>query len=829
MKILMHRNRCNCSGQRIRKDSFCRQSTILLPLLVLLSESPSSAFSVKTRTGVLRRDRTETYSSRRASNDLIARPFRPSYDGPDEVECSFVLDRSSAKVSDAVRTNTDAEDSKSWGRSPVKDDAGEEMIRTEQKSRQTYDEDFKQWAPKGLGHWPFSPKLSDTKLCAPRECSVDESGIEPPPVQDDNDVADRDETTTPLSDVAIPEILFESHEQVNGLPNVEAFLQKAQNATAYKQMTDRMDELLSMPALLPDLVHRAAAVVSNTSSEAGESATRLLDVTDSLLSKGYVNGDPLAGKEEALLRDVHEQQEKVAKTTPTKTRDDPKALFDSFGITAVEMNDWTAGLERVSRMARLAAAIYSPDEEIVSSLLNEGESLVATGKTCNVKWAVTDSLVQDVATEAIGTKPQMIRTLTIRGYDASDESVDRKDLFYTICDAQAVPLGNMKTGPQILVHKGLFELAKALYTDVQHYLLDWSSHGTKIVIGGHSIGGALSNLVLFLITMDRGADFVSQRVEQVYTFGAPPVAVVKPTQGPQTRSKTHENGKTPVPEEDFQCDILSALKLPSSIVESHVQPWDPIVRLFAECDPLYPLIGEIDIENGDDGMLLWPRGPPRVLRHVTGAIIEAWGEGWPDFRDNFKKNSNQTYTAVGIQHLLLPEPKRYLTDRFLSVDVAVPPVQTILRLSSQDLFPAVKKAFPLDVFEISYVPQAIRSFLHHFFPAYSETLVGFVDRLRVEKEKLDPDYNVVSSSRSEKENDDDDVPCYILDMDSDEAAAIVVEALQRTPSSSSVSTTLSTLAAVSTEVASDSRQGRKRHPLKRMTNWLRRGKQDLRP
>ena len=134
-------------------------------------------------------------------------------------------------------------------------------------------------------------------------------------------------------------------------------------------------------------------------------------------------------------------------------------------------------------------------------------------------------------------------------------------------------------------------------------------------------------------------------------------------------------------------------------------------------DPLYPLIGDIDMNNGDDGMTVRPQGPPRTIRPVVNAMNEAWGDGWPPFRDEFCKNGIQTYSSVGVQHLFLPEPTRYLMDRFILVDIAVLPIQTILRLSSADLSPALDKAFPLDIFRISHVASAIQSFVHHFYPA----------------------------------------------------------------------------------------------------------------
>lgn len=56
-----------------------------------------------------------------------------------------------------------------------------------------------------------------------------------------------------------------------------------------------------------------------------------------------------------------------------------------------------------------------------------------------------------------------------------------------------------------------------------------------------------------------------------------------------------------MPLEGSECPILDAFDLPHDIVYGYNQPWDPIVRLFSEYDPLYPLIDDL----GEDAT---PRG-----------------------------------------------------------------------------------------------------------------------------------------------------------------------------------------------------------------------------
>jgi hypothetical protein len=88
----------------------------------------------------------------------------------------------------------------------------------------------------------------------------------------------------------------------------------------------------------------------------------------------------------------------------------------------------------------------------------------------------------------------------------------------------------------------------------------------------------------------------------------------------------------------------------------------------------------------------------------------------------------QDYMSVGVQHLLMPTRSRFLSDRIMSVNVNAYPVDDVLRVSSRELYGALEGAFPLDVFSISLVPTAIRSFIHHFSPAYVDGFDYYVKK-----------------------------------------------------------------------------------------------------
>lgn len=447
---------------------------------------------------------------------------------------------------------------------------------------------------------------------------------------------------------------------------------------------------------------------------------QLVETANGLLVAGYVRGeDETPPGATAALQDI---QMGILPTTTDRSEEyssaasSMKPLFHRFKTAKpVHTGDYKHAIKKSATMASLSAAIY---QDTVERCHKIGHSLVANGTSLDVAWMVTDSVgyEDDYREEEISSKraaeasrePVLVRTITIRGYDASDENVDRELLLYRICEGAKVPLG--KSG--ILVHKGLLEIAEELYADVTRYV-DLAAPTHKLVLNGHSVGGSLSVLLLMLLVDRRGVDYVLDNFLRVYTFGSPPMSIA-----PEIKRRK----KKGVEDSDMTCSTLQAFGLPSDFVYQYIQPWDPVVRLFSEIDPCYPLLEDI----GEDGITLYASGPSRALRPITRAIIESW-EGWPRFRDGFREQSNQGYTGVGVQHLLLPEPTRYLTDRLVSVNIAIPPVYSVVQLSPNELMPALRETFPLDEFTISFVPAALRSFIHHFYPAYTTPFVEYAD------------------------------------------------------------------------------------------------------
>jgi hypothetical protein len=464
-------------------------------------------------------------------------------------------------------------------------------------------------------------------------------------------------------------------------------------------------------------------------------SAKLVSVADAVLRQGYVGTTKVLKTVAATTAASANRTATAAAVAPTS-----RALFADFA-TAREIgaDDDGDGAARVpppvakaAEMGSLAGAIY---EQTVPRTHALRHAIVARGVTADVAWMVTDALAADEsfvagprsgprdlqspanATGTAGRGPFLVRTVTIRGFDASDEAVDREGLLLRVCTASPEPV-KLRRGDVVELHGGMWATAREVYRDVKDYV-SWTAPDHKVVLTGHSIGGSIANLVLLLMTLDLGPDYVKSKILRVYSYGSPPVARLKLL----PEEEMHRQARDRRFRASYRCDVLEAFDLPGTLVEGYVQPWDPIVRLFSEIDPLYPLLGDV----GADGVTPWASGPPRTLRPITKAIMEAW-EGWPRFRDALGATGNQTYRSIGVQNILVPEPTRYLADRFVGVNVQVPPVSSLVRISSRELLPALQLVFPLDVFEISFVPQAIRSFVHHFYPAYGFPLMDYVKR-----------------------------------------------------------------------------------------------------
>jgi hypothetical protein len=522
---------------------------------------------------------------------------------------------------------------------------------------------------------------------------------------------------------------------------VQALILAATRGLSVDQNADNLKSIIDKVVLAAEKIAREQGVdVSEAAAQARATTkytTEFLRVANGVLLSGYV-----AGGELSLTQSANYARE-MSISLDADDAKLSKPLFHRFrSVQRVSEGSFDHVSRTGAEMAKLAGAIYQDTLPIIHGL---GHAMVANGTSADVVWMVTDSIAYDSEFQEISddeaNAPQLVRTITLRGFDASDESVDRERLITRLCNADRVPLSSEFEG--LDVHKGLMTVAKEIYEDLKP-LIDMVGPNHKIVLNGHSIGGAVSNLILMLMTLERGNIHVQDKIKRVFTFGSPPIAIYEA--GPQVDIVPSTN----------TCAILERLGLPSDIVHGFIEPWvslslqyyesllqsdhsnilvsslfckqDPIPRLFSRIDAMYPLIGDL----GDDGVTLYATGPPRTLRPITRAILESW-ENWPRFRDENKPVMSQDFQSIGTCFLLMPDFGRYLTDRLVTVNVNAYPVDEVLRISSSELYDALEETFPLDTFSISLVPTAIRSFIHHFFPAYSDGFEAYV--LKEDKKK----------------------------------------------------------------------------------------------
>jgi len=480
--------------------------------------------------------------------------------------------------------------------------------------------------------------------------------------------------------------------------------------------TGKLDENADVFKMVQSVVEAAEIIAkeqgldfAKQARETTDYTAKFLNAANGVLLSGYVHGGvdrgdftkELAGEIDFPISELPE---------------DVKPLFSAYDTArSIPKAEYHQTVEKGAEMAELAGAMYS-DAKVITDKL--GHAIVANGTTADVVWMVTDSVgyeedyisPSDAVTERI---PTLIRTVTIRGYDASDETVDRERLLNQLCAANPMLLGD--GNKDVFFHGGLLDVAEEIYSQISP-LLDLAGPTHKIVFNGHSIGGSLASLLLFLFTDHHGDSFVREKVLRTFTFGSIPIAFSAET--------------TDTSKEITDCPILRSYGLPASMIYGYVQPWDPIVRLFSPIDALYPLVDDL----GEDGVSLYASGPNRALRPIIRSILESW-EGWPTLRRILLGSAIvQDYESIGIQHLLLPDRNRYITDRLLNVNIGAPPLEEVIRISSVELYSALEDIFPLDTFSISFLPTAIRSFIHHFFPAYEEGLKNYVKKETV-KEK----------------------------------------------------------------------------------------------
>ena len=265
--------------------------------------------------------------------------------------------------------------------------------------------------------------------------------------------------------------------------------------------------------------------------EATEYAVNVTTTANKILDAGYAYGSR-SGAAGMTTRDDNFNYLAASAATQTaasailaptdgslsSTAHQPPLFGDFASAQRIETHEYDNVVFQGADMGALAGAIY---EDALEQCHEIGHSMVANGTTANVAWMVTDSVMdreqytaaflhhddaidstEDEPEDTTSLGPVMVRTITMRGFDASDESVDREALLNEICFATGVAMDEA-TADTVVFHKGLLEIARQIYAETKKYI-DWASPNHKIILNGHSVGGSLSVLMLLLIASERG-------------------------------------------------------------------------------------------------------------------------------------------------------------------------------------------------------------------------------------------------------------------------------------------------------------------------------------
>lgn len=359
------------------------------------------------------------------------------------------------------------------------------------------------------------------------------------------ELLDREEFLENLQDIASPFESFDSEANIARLSvtqsraiSTESNSQQSLGQAAEAMLraaTSRIEYLVNeaskglSPSIVDDLVFRSTQVFSNNGTtsveqltsdivsvaeniakargldvqfaaerarDATKGASTLVNIANRLFASGYAYGSRsgVAGSEGSPF-------------TASAATDDLRPLFADYSTAErIEPFQYSSVVTAGANMGIIAGAVY---EDPMPRCHQLQHSLVANGTTADVAWLITDSIepasifVDPDAWNASSDddSPIFVRTITLRGFDASDSSVDRERLLNEICKAAGTPM-NAETS-NILFHSGLLKIATEIYEDVKQYI-EWASPKHKIVFNGHSIGGSLSILLLLLMTADEG-------------------------------------------------------------------------------------------------------------------------------------------------------------------------------------------------------------------------------------------------------------------------------------------------------------------------------------
>ena len=266
-------------------------------------------------------------------------------------------------------------------------------------------------------------------------------------------------------------------EMVSMVPNNDPFYEELDENDQVVESSLRSNNAVTAEKILQDATQQLESLISATSSAFSPSAFQSLI----LRASNALAIQDASGNLTAAAYGMAEYTTELVKFGNGVIVGGYSTLFRNYpSLRSIPVQQQRQKVIKAAEFATLSGAIY---ENTILNTHSVEHSIIAQGKTADIFWMVTDSIQYERDFGKSSEKnPTLVRTFILRGYDASDEEVDREGLLNVICTASPVSiLKNEDTLVQ--VHEGMLSIAQELFRELESYI-DMTSPSHKIVFTG---------------------------------------------------------------------------------------------------------------------------------------------------------------------------------------------------------------------------------------------------------------------------------------------------------------------------------------------------------
>ena len=267
-------------------------------------------------------------------------------------------------------------------------------------------------------------------------------------------------------------------EMVSMVPNNDPFYEELDENDQVVESSLRSNNAVTAEKILQDATQQLESLISATSSAFSPSAFQSLI----LRASNALAIQDASGNLTAAAYGMAEYTTELVKFGNGVIVGGYSTLFRNYpSLRSIPVQQQRQKVIKAAEFATLSGAIY---ENTILNTHSVEHSIIAQGKTADIFWMVTDSIQYERDFGKSSEKnPTLVRTFILRGYDASDEEVDREGLLNVICTASPVSiLKNEDTLVQ--VHEGMLSIAQELFRELESYI-DMTSPSHKIVFTGY--------------------------------------------------------------------------------------------------------------------------------------------------------------------------------------------------------------------------------------------------------------------------------------------------------------------------------------------------------